>query len=81
MISFGIIHQCSLGEIITPWKASKFRAFSGPYLPVFGLNTKIYRVNFHVLRGNTDQKKSVTLVWIGKALAFVAKHFEKTRVK
>ena len=26
------------------WKVSKYGAFSGPYFPVFGLNTKRYRV-------------------------------------
>ena len=26
----------------TAWKVSKYRLFSGPYFPVFGLNTEIY---------------------------------------
>ena len=29
------------------WKVSKYRVFSGPYFPVFGLNTEIYRVTFY----------------------------------
>ena len=30
--------------MITAWNVSKYRAFSGPYFPVFGLNTEIYGV-------------------------------------
>ena len=30
----------------TAWKVSKYGVFSGPYFPVFGLNTEIYGVNF-----------------------------------
>ena len=30
--------------IIFAWKVSKYGVFSGPYFPVFGLNTKIYSV-------------------------------------
>ena len=29
----------------TVWKVSKYGVYSGPYFPVFGLNTEIYRVN------------------------------------
>ena len=29
----------------TAWKMSKDGVFSGPYFPVFGLNTEIYGVN------------------------------------
>ena len=29
----------------TAWKVSKYGVFSGPYFPVFGLNTEIYSVN------------------------------------
>ena len=32
----------SLGEV------SKYRVISGPYFPVFGLNTEIYGVNLHI---------------------------------
>ena len=28
----------------TAWKVSKYGIFSGPYFPVFGLNTEIYEV-------------------------------------
>ena len=30
---------------ITTWKVSKYGVFSGPYFPIFGLNTEIYSVN------------------------------------
>ena len=40
--------------IITAWKVSKYGVFSGPYLPVFALNTEIYRVN---LRIQSEYKK------------------------
>ena len=33
---------------VTAWKVSRYKAFSGPYFPVFGLNTKIYTVNLHI---------------------------------
>ena len=29
-------------------KVSKYWVFSGPYFPVFGLNTEIYEVNFRI---------------------------------
>ena len=29
----------------TAWKVSKYGVFSGPYFPVFRLNTEIYGVN------------------------------------
>ena len=32
----------------TTWKVSKYGVFSGPYFPVFGLNTEIYSVNFRI---------------------------------
>ena len=30
------------------WKVSKYGVFSGPYFPVFGLNTEIYSVNLRI---------------------------------
>ena len=30
-------------EVYIAWKVSKYRVFSGPYFPVFGLNTGKYR--------------------------------------
>ena len=33
---------------ITARKVSKYRVFSGPYFPVFGLNTEIYSVNLPI---------------------------------
>ena len=32
----------------TAWKVSKCGVFSGSYFHVFGLNTEIYEVNFHI---------------------------------
>ena len=32
----------------TAWKVSKYGVFSGPYFPVFGLNTEIYFVNLRI---------------------------------
>ena len=29
----------------TAWKVSKYGVISGPYFPVFGLNTEIYFIN------------------------------------
>ena len=29
-------------------KVSKYGVFSGPYFPVFGLNTKIYSINLRI---------------------------------
>ena len=38
----------------TAWKVSKYGVFSGPYFPLFGLNTEIYGVN---LRIQTEYRK------------------------
>ena len=35
-------------DTYTAWKVSKCRDFSGPYFPVFGLNTEIYFVNIRI---------------------------------
>ena len=32
----------------TAWKVSKYGVISGPYFPVFGLNTEIYEVNLRI---------------------------------
>ena len=40
--------------ITTAWKVSECGDFSGPYFPVFGLNTEIYGVN---LRIQSDYRK------------------------
>ena len=44
-------------DISTAWKVSKYGVFSGPYFPVFGLNTDKYRPektpyldSFHVVK-------------------------------
>ena len=42
-------------------QVSKYGVFSGPYFPVFELNTEIYRVNHRIqskLPENTDQKET-----------------------
>ena len=31
-------------EVLIAWKVSKYEVISGPYFPVFGLNTQIYSV-------------------------------------
>ena len=33
---------------VAAWKVSKNGIFSGPYFPVFGLNTEIYGVNLYI---------------------------------
>ena len=40
-------------QITTAWKVSKYVVISGPYFPVFGLNTSPYSIR---IQGNTDQK-------------------------
>ena len=34
--------------LTTAWKVSKYGVISGPYFPVLGLNTEIYKVNLHI---------------------------------
>ena len=46
----------------TAWKMSKYGFFSGPYFPVFRLNTEIYSVNLRIqskYRKIRTRKKSV----------------------
>ena len=43
-------------------EVSKYRVFSGPYFPAFGLNTERYRVSVR-MRENTDQKKLRISIW------------------
>ena len=38
----------SIQNSITTKKVSKYGVFSGPYFPVFGRNTEIYRVNLRI---------------------------------
>ena len=40
--------QDNLSAVSTAWKVSKYGVISGPYFPVFGLNTEIYGVNFRI---------------------------------
>ena len=48
-----------LGSTFTAWKVSKYRVFSSPYFPEFGLNTEIvFSLNYSVrMRENPGQKK------------------------
>ena len=41
----------------TAWKVSKYRVFSGPYFPAFGLNTERYRAYFASLRIQSKCRK------------------------
>ena len=43
-----MLHVSILGFIVTAWKVSKYGVFSGPYFPVFGLNTVIYGLNLRI---------------------------------
>ena len=40
--------QSSMNTINSAWKLSKYGVFSGPYFPVFGLNTEIYSVDLRI---------------------------------
>ena len=40
--------------INTEWKVSKYGVLSGPYFPVFGLNTEIYFVNIRIQSENRE---------------------------
>ena len=42
------IHNYVQKSFSTAWKVSKYRVFSGPYFPAFGLNTEIYLVNLRI---------------------------------
>ena len=42
-------------SLITAWKVSKYGVFSGPYFPVFGLES-VFLYSFRT-QENTDQKK------------------------
>ena len=35
-------------KFYTAWKVSKYGVFSGPYFPVFGMNTEIYGVDLRI---------------------------------
>ena len=35
-------------DVCTGWKVSKYGVLSGPYFPLFGLNTEIYSVNLRI---------------------------------
>ena len=47
--------------VITAWKVSKRRVFSGPYFPVFGPEKTTYLDNFHAANNpvDTNQKSRV----------------------
>ena len=56
-------------KISTAWKVSKYGVFSGPYFPVFGLNTEIY---FVFLRIQCEYRK------IRTRKNYVFKHFSRS---
>ena len=43
------------------WKVSKYRVFSCPYFPVFGLNTEIYEINFVFRHFSRSERSSQSL--------------------
>ena len=43
-----------VAKIITAWKVSIYGVISGPYFPVFGLNTEIYSVFGHFSRAEIN---------------------------
>ena len=55
-INVDILNQNDTIIVTTAWKVFKYGVFSGPYFPVFGLNTEIYPYSVRI-RENTDQKK------------------------
>ena len=65
--------------IFTAWKVSKYRVFSGPYFPVFGLNTRKYRPEktpyldtFHAVIYNEDASLGTTLYMLGSIIMFLS---------
>ena len=46
--SLSVFSSLSVTTTDTAWKLSKYRVFSGPYFPVFGLNTETYGLNLHI---------------------------------
>ena len=44
----GCLFQFQLRNGLTAWKVSQCGVISGPYFPVFGMNTEIYGVNLHI---------------------------------
>ena len=63
---FWIVIQ--IKRTLTVWKVSKYRFFSGPYFPVFGLNTEIYSGNIRIQSENTDQIKLRTWALVTQCL-------------
>ena len=47
-ICFAFIHSFTNKRLFTVWKVCKYRAFSGHYFLVLGLNLEIHGVNFHI---------------------------------
>ena len=44
-------------RILTTWNVSKYGVFSGPYFPLFWMNSEIYSLNFRI---HSEYRKSVT---------------------
>ena len=54
LVNFPVLYS------LIAWKVPKYEIFSGPYFPVFGLNTEIYFIKFPYsvrIKENTVQKK------------------------
>ena len=45
-------------DTITAWKVSKYGVISGPYFPVFGLNTEILRIHVEYRKIRTRNKSA-----------------------
>ena len=61
--------KCNSGKYDTAWKVSKYGVISGPYFPVFGLNTEVYSVNLHI---QSEYRK----IWTRKTSIFG--HFSRS---
>ena len=47
----------------TAWKVSKYGVFSGPYFPVFGLNTERYGVSLHIQSEWENMDQKILRIW------------------
>ena len=58
----------------TVWKVSKYSVFSGPYFPIFGLNTEVYGVYTYmclpILLGNHRMKEISYILYNISVFAF-----------
>ena len=54
---------CSLHVEKITGQVSKYGVFSGPYFPVFGLNTEIYGVNLHIKSDTEEYGPEKICIW------------------